>query len=106
MRLQLFKANKLKYVRVRRLQVHSQRNAGHQCLLPTSHAKAPPVALLQAGKVGTRCDEVVKSARAPPNNIGSLQEARDASTISFETQKLAKERLSSSDFDWIYRQKL
>ena len=51
MRLQLFKANELKGVRARHFQVHSQRNAGLQCLLPTSHAKAPPVALLQAGKV-------------------------------------------------------
>jgi hypothetical protein len=46
-RLQLFKANGLKHVRVRRFQVHSQRNVGLQCLLPTSHTKAPPLALLQ-----------------------------------------------------------
>ena len=33
MRLQLFKANELKHVRVRRFQVHWQHNAGLQCLI-------------------------------------------------------------------------
>jgi len=59
MRLQFFEVNELEGGRMRRLQVHWRRDASLQRLLPARHAKAPAVALLQAGKVGMRCDEVI-----------------------------------------------
>ena|SRR5580700_1917909 len=63
MRLQFFEVHELEGGRMRCLEVHWRRDAGLQRLLPTRHAKAPAVALLQAEKVGTRCDEVI-AARA------------------------------------------
>ena len=48
---------------MRRLEVHWRRDTSLQRLQPPRHAKAPAVALLQAGKVGMRCDEVI-AARA------------------------------------------
>src|ERR1700730_2460152 len=63
MRPQFFEVHELEGGRMRRPQVHWRRDAGLQRLLPTCHAKAPAVALLQAGKVGMRCDEVI-AARA------------------------------------------
>jgi hypothetical protein len=63
MRLQFFQVHELEGGRMRRLQVHWRRDAGLQRLLPTSHAKAPAIALLQAGKVRMRYDEVI-AARA------------------------------------------
>lgn len=59
MRLQFFEVHELEGGRMRRLEVHWRRDASLQRLQPPRHAKAPAVALLQAGKVGTRCDEVV-----------------------------------------------
>jgi len=61
MRLQFFQVHELEGGGMRRLQVHWRRDAGLQRLFPTRHAKAPAVALLQAGKVGTRCDKVIST---------------------------------------------
>ena len=44
---------------MRRLEVYWRRDTSLQSLQPPRHAKAPAVALLQAGKVGMRCDEVI-----------------------------------------------
>ena len=61
--LQFFEVHELESGRMRRLEVHWRRDASLQRLQPPRHAKAPAVALLQAGKVGMRCDEVI-AARA------------------------------------------
>ena len=59
MRQQFFEVRELEGGRMRRLEVHWRRDASLQRLQPPRHAKAPAVALLQAGKVGMRCNEVV-----------------------------------------------
>ena len=59
MRLQFFEVHELEGGRMRRLEVDWRRDTSLQRLQPPRHAKAPAVALLQAGKVGMRCDEVI-----------------------------------------------
>ena len=63
MRLQFFEVHELESGRMRRFKVHWRRDTSLQRFLPARHAKAPAVALPQAGKVGMRCDEVI-AARA------------------------------------------
>ena len=69
MRPQLFKANELKALRVRRFQVHWQHNAASSAPFQRVTQRAPPVALLHVGKVGTRCAE-------PPSSPSDLAPER------------------------------
>ena len=68
MRLQLFKANELKRVRVRRFQVHRQRNAGLQCFQRVTLSLSPPLGLCKAAKAALKTR--LNSLTVPLRSVG------------------------------------